>query len=252
MGTVKRFRERNRGTTAANYPTDATAAIVAAQGGTIWSSGLNRQRLESNGRMGDIQGAQIAMDVPSPLSLPRTVALVGLMGAGKSAIGKRLAARLGLPFVDADDEIERAAGCSISEFFEKYGEQEFRAGERRVIGRLLDQPPLVLSTGGGAYIDSETRSLMRTKAITVWLRAELDVLFDRVKKRTHRPLLRQGDPREILDRLMQQRYPIYAEADLVVDSTAQPADRTTEQVIEALRAYLQPSPGAQAESGAPA
>ena len=134
------------------------------------------------------------MDASSPLSLPRTVALVGLMGAGKSAIGKRLAARLGLPFVDADDEIERAAGCSISEFFEKYGEQEFRAGERRVIGRLLDQPPLVLSTGGGAYIDSETRSLMRTKAITVWLRAELDVLFDRVKKRTHRPLLRQGDP----------------------------------------------------------
>ena len=182
------------------------------------------------------------MDASSPLSLPRTVALVGLMGAGKSAIGKRLAARLDLPFVDADDEIERAAGCTISEFFEKYGEQEFRAGERRVIARLLDQPPLVLSTGGGAYIDNETRALMRTKAITVWLRAELDVLFDRVKKRTHRPLLRQGDPKEILDRLMQQRYPIYAEADLTVESTAQPADRTTEQVIDALRTYLQAQP----------
>lgn len=185
---------------------------------------------------------QFDMDASSPLSLPRTVALVGLMGAGKSAIGKRLAVRLGLPFVDADDEIERAAGCTISEFFEKYGEHEFRAGERRVIARLLEQPPLVLSTGGGAYIDSETRALMRTKAITVWLRAELDVLFDRVKKRTHRPLLRQGDPKEILDRLMQQRYPIYAEADLIVESTAQPADRTTEQVIDALRAHLQVQP----------
>ena len=179
------------------------------------------------------------MDASPPLSLPRTVAIVGLMGAGKSAIGKRLALRLGLPFVDADDEIERAAGCSIAEFFEKYGEQEFRAGERRVIARLLDETPHVLSTGGGAYMDPETRALMRAKALTIWLRAELDVLFERVKKRAHRPLLRQGDPREILDRLMQQRYPIYAEADIVVDSTAQPADRTTEQVIDALRAYLE-------------
>ena len=180
------------------------------------------------------------MDTSSPLSLPRTVALVGLMGAGKSAIGKRLAARLGLPFVDADDEIERAAGCSIAEFFERFGEQQFRAGERRVISRLLDEPPHVLSTGGGAYIDGETRALMRTKALTIWLRAELDVLFDRVKKRAHRPLLRQGDPKEILARLMQQRHPIYAEADIVVDSTAQPAERTTEQVIDAIRAYLHP------------
>jgi shikimate kinase len=172
--------------------------------------------------------------------LSRTVALVGLMGAGKSAIGKRLAARLGLPFVDADDEIERAAGCSIAEFFERYGEAEFRAGERRVIARLLDRPPLVLSTGGGAYIHPETRALMRAKAVTVWLRAELDVLFDRVRRRGNRPLLRQGDPREVLARLMEQRYPIYAEADIVVDSTAQPADRTTEQVIIALRAHVPP------------
>ena len=178
------------------------------------------------------------MNAPTPLSLPRTVALVGLMGAGKSAIGRRLAQRLGLPFVDADDEIERAAGCTISEFFERFGETEFRAGERRVISRLLEGPTHVLSTGGGAYIDPETRALMREKALTVWLRADLDVLYDRVKKRSHRPLLRQGDPREILGRLMEQRYPIYAEADLVVDSTAQPADRTTEQVIDALRRRL--------------
>ncbi len=161
------------------------------------------------------------------------------MGAGKSAIGKRLAIRLGLPFVDADDEIERAAGCSIAEIFEKYGEAAFRAGERRVISRLLDDPPHVLSTGGGAYMDDETRGLMRGKALTVWLRAELDVLFDRVKKRAHRPLLRQGDPKEVLGRLMTQRYPIYAEANIVVESTAQPADRTTDEVIEALRTYLE-------------
>jgi shikimate kinase len=189
--------------------------------------------------MGDIQGCESVMDATSPLVLPKTVALVGLMGAGKSAIGKRLALRLGLPFIDADDEIERAAGCSIAEFFERYGESEFRAGERRVIARLLEEAPHVLSTGGGAYIHPDTRTLMRTKAVTVWLRAELDVLFDRVKRRGHRPLLRQGDPRDVLARLMAQRYPIYAEADIVVESTAQPADRTTDQVIAALRAHLE-------------
>ena len=191
------------------------------------------------------------MDAFLPLSVPRTVALVGRMGAGKSAIGKRLAARLGLPFVDADDEIEHAAGCTIAEFFEKYGEAEFRAGERRVIARLLDEPPHVLSTGGGAYMDPETRALMRAKAITVWLRADLDVLFDRVRKRTHRPLLRQGDPREILANLMNQRYPIYSEANIVVESTAQPADRTTEQTIAALRAYLQAHPTGIAPGACP-
>lgn len=187
-----------------------------------------------------MQGLEQIMDASSPLSPPRTVALVGLMGAGKSAIGKRLALRLGLPFVDADDEIERAAGCSISEFFERFGEAEFRAGERRVIQRLLEGPRHVLSTGGGAYMDPETRSLMRAHAITVWLRADLEVLHDRVRKRTHRPLLRQGDPREILARLMSQRYPVYAQADIVVESTAQPADITTEQVLEALRRHLEP------------
>jgi shikimate kinase len=179
------------------------------------------------------------MDASSPLSLPRTVALVGLMGAGKSAIGKRLAMRLGLPFVDADSEIERAAGCSIAEFFERHGEAAFRAGERRVIARLLDSPIHILSTGGGAYIDPETRALMRGKALTVWLRAELDVLFDRVKKRNHRPLLHQGDPKEILAGLMIKRHPIYAEADIVVDSSAQPVDRTTDEVIAAVRRYVE-------------
>ena len=186
------------------------------------------------------------MDASTPLPLTRTVALVGLMGAGKSAIGKRLALRLGLPFIDADDEIERAAGCTIAEFFEKYGEAEFRAGERRVIARLLERPPLVLSTGGGAYMAAETRAVLRDKAITVWLRAELDVLYDRVRRRGHRPLLRHGDPREVLARLMEQRYPVYAEADIVVESTAQPADRTTDQVVAALTAFLAQQAGAPA------
>jgi shikimate kinase len=196
--------------------------------------------------MGDMLERTL-MDSSSPLSVPRTVALVGLMGAGKSAIGKRLALKLGLPFVDADDEIERAAGCSISEFFERFGETEFRNGERRVISRLLAGPAHVLSTGGGAYMDPETRALMRAHAITVWLRADLEVLYDRVKKRTHRPLLRQGDPREILARLISQRYPVYAEADVVVESTAQPAEVTTDQVLEALRRHLGlPAEGAAA------
>ncbi len=169
------------------------------------------------------------------------------MGAGKTAIGKRLAQRLGLPFIDADDEIERAAGCTVSEFFERHGETEFRAGERRVIARLLEGPPHVLSTGGGAYMDASTRALLRERAITVWLRADLDVLFERVKKRAHRPLLQRGEPRDILARLMDQRYPVYAQADLVVDSTAQPAEITTELVIEALRRHLTTQP-----AGAPA
>ena len=188
--------------------------------------------------MGDTLPLRVAMDSPPPFSPPRTIALVGLMGAGKSAIGKRLAMRLGLPFVDADDEIERAAGFSIAEYFERFGETQFREGERRVIERLLDGPKHVLSTGGGAYMNAKTRELMRDKAITVWLRADIDVLFNRVKRRGHRPLLKQGNPKDILQRLMEQRYPVYAEADLTVDSTAQPAELTTEHVIDALREHL--------------
>lgn len=213
-------------TAAANYPPEAGPAIV----GRLKPSPVCATSLHE------------VTDSSPPLPMSRTVALVGLMGAGKTAIGKRLAMRLGLPFVDADDEIERAAGCTVSEFFERYGEAEFRAGERRVIARLLEGPPHVLSTGGGAYMDTDTRALLRAQAVTVWLRADLDVLFERVKKRTHRPLLRQGDPREILARLMAQRYPVYAEADITVESTAQPAEITTEQVIAALRQHLAAQP----------
>lgn len=172
------------------------------------------------------------------LSPPRTIVLVGLMGAGKSAIGRRLAQRLDLPFVDADQEIEHAAGCTIEEFFARHGEAAFRDGERRVMARLLGRPTHVLATGGGAFVDAGTRALVRERAISVWLRAELEVLLDRVSRRTNRPLLKQGDPRAVLERLIAQRYPIYAEADIVVDSRDVPAERTVEAVIEALRAFL--------------
>jgi shikimate kinase len=187
------------------------------------------------------ESAEIVDEAPPATANPaivRTIALVGLMGAGKSAIGKRLAHRLGLPFIDADTEIEAAAGCSIEEFFERFGEAEFRAGERRVIQRLLEGQPHVLATGGGAFMDVQTRALMREKATTVWLRADINVLFDRVSRRSNRPLLKNGDPRGTLERLMALRYPIYAEADLVVDSRDAPADRTAEEVHGTLMRHL--------------
>ncbi len=164
----------------------------------------------------------------------RSIVLIGLMGAGKSCIGRRLAQRLNLPFRDADSEIEQAAGCSVADIFALYGEAAFRDGERRVIARLLDGPPGVLALGGGAFIDTETRALVRQKSVSVWLRAGLDLLVQRTAGRGHRPLLNQGDPREILERLMAQRYPVYAEADIVVDARDEPPEATTERVLAAL------------------
>ena len=169
---------------------------------------------------------------------PRTIVLVGLMGAGKSAIGRRLAQRLALPFIDADHEIEQAAGCTIEEFFAAHGEAAFRDGERRVMARLLDQPVHVLATGGGAFIDDATRALVKERAISLWLRAELPLLLERVMRRSNRPLLKQGDPKQILEELMRKRYPIYAEADVTVDSRDLPLDLTTQDVIDALQAYI--------------
>ena len=169
---------------------------------------------------------------------PRTIVLVGLMGAGKSAIGRRLAQRLALPFIDADHEIEQAAGCTIEEFFAAHGEAAFRDGERRVMARLLDQPVHVLATGGGAFIDDATRALVKERAISLWLRADLPLLLERVMRRSNRPLLKQGDPKQILEELMRKRYPIYAEADVTVDSRDLPLDLTTQDVIDALQAYL--------------
>jgi shikimate kinase len=177
--------------------------------------------------------------------LDRAIVMVGMMGAGKSAIGRRLAQRLGVPFVDADAEIERAAGCTIAEIFEKHGEAVFRDGERRVIARLLEGPVGVLATGGGAFMDPDTRARIRARAISVWLKADLDTLMERVARRNHRPLLRNGDPREVLGRLMDARHPIYAEADITVETGDAPAAATVERVIEALAAQRRAA--AQAE-----
>jgi len=169
---------------------------------------------------------------------PRTVALVGLMGAGKSSIGKRLAQRLKVPFVDADCEIEAAAGATVEEIFERHGEGAFREGERRVIARLLEGPVHVLATGGGAFMDPATRALFRERAISIWLRAELDLLLPRVTRRNNRPLLKGGEPRAVLERLMAERYPVYAEADITVDTLDGPPEATLERVIAALAAHL--------------
>ena len=157
------------------------------------------------------------------------------MGAGKSTVGRRLAARLDIPFVDADSEIEAAAGCTIPEIFERHGEAEFRSGERRVIARLLRGRPKVLATGGGAFMDADTRQRIKARAISVWLRADLELLMARVARRDNRPLLKQGDLREIMERLMAQRYPVYSEADITVESNEGPHDAIVERIIDALR-----------------
>ena len=184
---------------------------------------------------------------PAALLVPvlgrRSVVLVGIMGAGKSSVGRRLASRLGVPFVDADTEIEKAAaGMSIPEIFAKHGEPYFRAGETRVIARLLDGGPQVLATGGGAFMNAETRAAIRAKGISVWLRATLDVLSRRIKRRNDRPLLKGVDPMETLRRLMDERYPVYAEADLTVESRDVPHEAIVDEVIESLRRFLQSNP----------
>jgi shikimate kinase len=169
------------------------------------------------------------------MELKRTVALVGMMGAGKSAVGKRLAAKLGVPFRDADEEIETAAGCAVSEIFERFGEPAFRDGERKVIARLLGEAPHVLATGGGAFINDETRARIKTDAMSVWLRVPLDMLVERVGRRDTRPLLRNGNPREILEKLLKEREPIYAQADLIIDSEDGPHTSAVERILSVLR-----------------
>jgi shikimate kinase len=174
----------------------------------------------------------------------RSIVLVGLMGAGKTKIGRRLAARLELPFFDSDEEIESAAGETIEEIFANRGEAMFRDGERRVIARLLQGPVHVLATGGGAFMDAQTRRIIARRGVSVWLRAELDVLFARVSRRTNRPLLKTPDPRAVLAELIERRYPIYGEADVTVDSGDGPPDSTAGRAIAALarceRALLPP------------
>jgi len=166
----------------------------------------------------------------------RAIVLVGLMGAGKTKIGRRLAARLHLPFFDSDQEIEAAAGETIEEIFTNRGERVFREGERRVIARLLAQPVHVLATGGGAFMDPATRAVIARCGISLWLRADLDVLVSRVSRRSNRPLLKQGDPKAILAGLIERRHPVYAEADVIVDSSAGSPEATVTRAIAALAA----------------
>lgn len=166
--------------------------------------------------------------------LTRTIVLVGMMGAGKTSLGRRLAARLGVPFRDSDCEIESAAGCSITEIFDRYGEQAFRDGERKVVARLLREPPHVLATGGGAFIDPETRARIKANAVSVWIRAPIDLLLDRVGRRDNRPLLRTDDPRKVLETLLAERAPIYAEADIQVESEDGPHGAQIGQILSAL------------------
>jgi shikimate kinase len=164
----------------------------------------------------------------------KSVVLIGLMGAGKTAIGRRLATRLGLKFIDADTEIERAAGKSVSDIFTDHGEEHFRDGERKVIARLLSSGPQVLATGGGAYMNEETRHTIEKYGISVWLKGDLNVLMERVVRRDHRPLLKTGDPRAVMKRLMDERYPVYASADITVQSRDVPHELIVSEIMEAL------------------
>jgi len=164
----------------------------------------------------------------------RSIVLVGLMGVGKTTIGRRLAQRLGLAFTDADAAIEEAAGQNISEIFAQHGEAYFRDGERRVIARLLEEGPQVLATGGGAFMDPSTRAKITARGISVWLKADLDVLMRRVGKRSTRPLLKNDNPRHTMERLMSERYPVYAEADITVESEEGPHDAVVDNIIRKL------------------
>jgi shikimate kinase len=170
----------------------------------------------------------------------RPIVLVGMMGAGKTTVGRRLANRLGRHFIDSDEEVEKAAGMSIEDIFKLHGESDFRAGEVKVIARLLKEQDLVLGTGGGAFINADTRALVKSTAFSVWIKADFDLLFARVSRRSNRPLLKTANPRETLKKLIDARYPIYAEADVTIVSRDVPQDQVANDVIEALLDHLQP------------
>ena len=169
----------------------------------------------------------------------RSIVLVGMMGVGKSSIGRRLAARLGVPFVDADAEIEKAAGMSIADIFARHGEADFRSGEARVIARLLDGGPQVLATGGGAVMNADTRAAIKAKGVSIWLSAEFDVLMRRINKRKDdRPMLQTADPAATLRELLVAREPVYAQADLTVQSREVPHDAIVAEIMTVLAAFL--------------
>ncbi|MEM1160065.1 MAG: shikimate kinase [Pseudomonadota bacterium] len=182
---------------------------------------------------------------PGPLCRP--IVLVGLMGAGKSSVGLRLASALGVEFIDSDDEIERAANMTIPEIFSTFGEPHFRSGERRVIARLITEMPRVIATGGGAFMNAETRGTISDGAVSVWLNADIDTLVSRTEGRTHRPLLANGNPREILEGLIAERYPIYRLADVgVISKAGQTHEQMAARIIAALAehgAAFQEGPG---------
>ena len=168
----------------------------------------------------------------------RCVVLIGMMGAGKSTIGRRMAARLRLPFLDADTEIETAAGMSIPDIFETHGEPHFRDGEARVIARLLDGGPAVIATGGGAFMREETRGRVRDKAVSIWLKADAEVIMKRVRRRTDRPLLQNADPEATVNRLLGEREPVYGTADLTILSRDVPHDKIVDECMDALHTKL--------------
>jgi len=184
-----------------------------------------------------------------PLLGRRSIVLVGMMGVGKSSIGRRLAARLAVPFVDADAEIERAAGMSIADIFARHGEADFRSGEARVIARLLESGPQVLATGGGAVMNADTRVAIKAKGISIWLRAEFEVLMRRISKRKNeRPMLLTADPAATLRQLLEVREPLYAQADITVDSREVPHDAIVSQILNALASYLNAPAGPAKEA----
>ena len=181
----------------------------------------------------------------------RSIVLVGMMGAGKSTIGRRLAARLRLSFTDADTEIEAAAGMTIPEIFEVHGEPHFRDGEARVIARLLDSGPAVIATGGGAFMREDTRSRIALKAVSIWLKADVDVIMKRVKRRADRPLLQTADPEGTVTRLLTEREPVYGHADITIASRDVPHDKIVDECIDALYAKLiNPAPSVEIVSAA--
>lgn len=176
-----------------------------------------------------------------PALRQKTIALVGLMGVGKSSLGRRLAAALDMTFSDADEQIERAAGCSIADIFAERGEAEFREGERRVIARMLDEPPHVMATGGGAFLHPTTRQLILDRAVSVWLNADVDVLVRRVARKNDRPLLNGRDPRAVLEQLARDREPFYAQADIHITTGDKPHQAAVEAILQALKAHLKRS-----------
>ncbi len=181
----------------------------------------------------------------------RSIVLVGMMGVGKSSIGRRLAARLGIPFIDADSEIEKAAGMSVADIFSRHGEADFRSGEARVIARLLDSGPQVLATGGGAFMNPTTRDLIREKGVSIWLKADLDVLLRRINKRKNdRPLLQTADPGETVRTLLTEREPVYAQADLAVNSREVAHDAIVADIMTALASFLKETPQPSGRAGA--